>query len=90
MAKSQDKLEYINMYIERLNERLRNRSFKIVFENKGANNYCLKINDEYFSFNTYDDVTNCLLFIDFMFEETKKELGGKKRDKSISTSRKSK
>lgn len=78
MAKSTEKLDYIQKSIKRLNERLRNRSFKVEFENKGANNYCLKIKDEYFSFNTYDDVINCLVFIDFMFEETKKEMRGEK------------
>ena len=77
MAKSTEKLTYIDKYIKRLNERLRNRTFKVSFENKGANDYCLKIKDEYYSFNTYDDVINCLVFIDFMFEETKKELGDK-------------
>ena len=77
MAKSTEKLTYIDKYIKRLNERLRNRTFKVSFENKGANDYCLKIKDEYYSFNTYDDVINCLVFIDFMFEETKKEMGDK-------------
>ena len=78
MAKSTEKLTYIDKYIKKLNKRLKNRTFKVEFENKGANNYCLKVCEEYFSFNTYDDVIECLLFIDCLFEETTKELGGKK------------
>lgn len=77
MARNQDKLDHIEKYIKKLNQRLKNRSFKVSFENKGANNYCLQVKEEYFSFNTYDDVINCLLFIDYLFEETQKEMGGK-------------
>lgn len=74
MAKSTEKLDYIDKSIKKLNERLRNRTFKVGFENKGANNYCLSVADEYFSFNTYDDVINCLLFIDMLFELATKEI----------------
>lgn len=68
------KLEYINNYIDKLNKRLIKRSFKVEFENKGANNYCLVIGSESFKFNTYDDMTNCLTFIDLMFNKAENEI----------------
>jgi hypothetical protein len=77
MAKSSEKLSYIEKYITKLNKRLKNRSFKAEFVNEGSNRYCLKLKDQIYKFNTYDDVINCLLFIDYMFEEANKEIGGK-------------
>jgi len=76
MEKSVEKLDYINKSIDKLNKRLVNRTFKVSFENKGANNYCLIIKDEYYSFNTCDDVINCLVFIDKMFEVATEEIRG--------------
>lgn len=80
--KTQDKLDIINKYIERLNLRLKERSFKVKFENKGANNYCLTMLGQSYKFNTYTDIINCLTFIDDMFEsaisEIEKKRGAKK------------
>lgn len=74
------KMELINKQIERLNLRLKGRSFKVKFENKGANNYCLVMLGKDFKFNTYDDMLNCLTFIDLMFEKSIEEIE-KKRGK---------
>jgi len=77
--KTKDKLEQINYQLtERLNKRLKERTFKVEFENRGANNYCLKIEDKYYKFNTYDDLLNCLNFIDDMFEKAIAEIEEKK------------
>lgn len=76
--KSKEKLELINNQIDRLNKRLKNRTFKAEFENCGANNYCLVLDKKYYKFNTYDDLLNCLTFIDDMFEKSIKEIEEKK------------
>lgn len=72
--KTLEKLEYINSKLEILNKRLKKRTFKVKFENKGTNNYCLVMKDELYKFNTYDDLMNCLNFIDDMFEMSVKEI----------------
>ena len=79
--KIKEKLEIINKQIDRLNLRLKERTFKVKFINKGGNNYCLDILGKSFKFNTYDDMISCLTFIDTMFEksieEIEKKRGGK-------------
>ena len=77
--KTKEKLEHIKYQLdERLNKRLKNRTFKAKFENCGANNYCLKLKDKLYKFNTYDDMISCLDFIDDMFENSIKEIEKKK------------
>lgn len=74
---TKEKLDYINNHqLEKLNRRLTNRGFIAEFENRGANYYCLKLDDRYYKFNTYDDLISCLDFIDDMFEKAKKEMKG--------------
>lgn len=79
--KTKEKLEHINNQVDRLNLRLKNRTFKAEFKNNGANNYCLVLKDDSFKFNTYDDVMNCLDFIDLMFEKSIKEIESQKKEK---------
>lgn len=79
--KTKEKLEVINKQMERLNLRLKDRSFKVKFENKGANNYCLNMLNKDFKFNTYDDIINCLTFIDTMFEKAIEEIEKKRKCK---------
>lgn len=79
--KTKEKLEHINKQIDRLNLRLKNRTFKAEFKNNGVNNYCLVLKDDSFKFNTYDDVMNCLDFIDLMFEKSIKEIENQKKEK---------
>ena len=77
--KTKEKLEHIKYQLdERLNKRLKNRTFKAEFENCGANNKCLKLKDKLYKFNTYDDMISCLDFIDDMFENSIKEIEKKK------------
>ena len=76
--KTKEKLEHINKQLSRLNKRLKNRTFKAEFENCGVNNYCLKLLDKKYKFNTYDDMISCLDFIDDMFENSIKEIEKKK------------
>lgn len=75
--KTKEKLEFIDNKIKRLNERLKNRKFKAKFKNNGANNYCLEMKRKSYKFNTYDDLMNCLTFIDDMFENATKEINKK-------------
>lgn len=80
--KTKEKLEYINHQInDRLNKRLKHRTFKVEFENFGANRYCLKLKDKLYKFNTYDDMISCLDFIDDMFENAIKEIEETKESK---------
>ena len=52
--KTKEKLEIVNKYVERLNLRLKERTFKVAFNNKGANRYCLTMLGQDYKFNTYD------------------------------------
>lgn len=72
--KTKEKLEFINEKLDRLNQRLSKRSFKVKFKNNGANNYCLDMKRKSYKFNTYDDMMNCLSFIDDMFINAEKEM----------------
>lgn len=72
---TKQKLEHINYQLDdRLNRRLKDRTFQAEFENRGVNNYCLKLKNKAYKFNTYDDVMACLDFIDDMFEMSIKEI----------------
>lgn len=77
--KTKEKLEYIDKQLGRLNKRLEKRTFKAEFENCGANNYCLKLLDKAYKFNTYDDMISCLDFIDDMFENSIQEIEKEKK-----------
>lgn len=79
--KTKEKLEVINKQLERLNLRLKGRTFKVKFENKGGNNYCLNMLGKDYKFNTYDDMINCLTFIDTMFEKAIEEIEKKRKCK---------
>ena len=79
--KTKEKLDIINKQIDRLNLRLKGRSFKVRFENKGGNNYCLDMLGKSFKFNTYDDMISCLTFIDLMFEKSIEEIENKRGGK---------
>lgn len=79
--KTNQKLEFIKNKIDKLNKRLIKRTFKVEFKNNGANNYCLEMNNESYKFNTYDDMINCLSFIDDMFEKSIKEIENEKESK---------
>ena len=76
--KTKEKLEIVNKYVERLNLRLKERTFKVAFNNKGANRYCLTMLGQDYKFNTYDDLISCLTFIDEMFEKAIEEIEKKK------------
>lgn len=79
--KTKEKLDIINKQVERLNLRLKDRSFKVKFENRGGNNYCLDMLGKSFKFNTYDDLISCLTFIDLMFEKAIEEIEKKRGNK---------
>ena len=71
--KSLDKLDVINERIKMLNETiLKNKKWKLAFDNKGTNNYCLCVvhgKKELFtaSFATYGSVLAALMLLQFMF-----------------------
>ena len=71
--KSLDKLDVINERIKILNETiLKNKKWKLAFDNKGTNNYCLCVmhgKKELFaaSFATYGSVVAALMLLQFMF-----------------------
>ena len=71
--KSLDKLDVINERIKILNETiLKNKKWKLAFDNKGTNNYCLCVvldKKELFaaSFATYGSVLAALMLLQFMF-----------------------
>ena len=71
--KSLDKLAVINERIKILNETiLKNKKWKLAFDNKGTNNYCLCVvhgKKELFaaSFATYGSVLAALMLLQFMF-----------------------
>lgn len=70
--KSLDKLDVINERIKILNDTiLKNKKWKLVYTNKGTNNYCLCVvqnNKELFaaSFATYGSVISALMLFEFM------------------------
>lgn len=71
--KSLDKLDNIKERIDTLNKTiLKNKKWKLAFDNKGTNNYCLCIvhdKKELFaaSFATYGSVVSALMLLQFMF-----------------------
>lgn len=75
--KSLDKIQNINKLVDRLNnELLKNKDWKIKFDNqRGANNYCLLIEDNVFSFNTYDSMISGLNLIATIFDRARNERG---------------
>lgn len=79
--RTKEKLEVINKQLERLNLRLKERTFKVKFINKGGNNYCLNMLNKDYRFNTYDDLISCLTFIDTMFEKSIEEIEKKRKCK---------
>ena len=52
---------------------LKYKKWKIYFENKGTNDYCLVINNKAFSFATYGSVTSCLELLEYMFSKALEE-----------------
>ena len=89
--KSSEKLALINEKIDLLNDNvLKHKKWKIVYVNKGSNNYCLTIvlnKKELFcgKFDTYGSVLSCLELMEFMFskalEEKQKESVKNKKNK---------
>ena len=77
--KSVDKLLIIDSKIKYINDNiLKNKSWKLKYENKGANNYCIVVilkNKELFcsKFETYSSVINCLSLFEFMFNKSLNE-----------------
>lgn len=71
--KSLDKLDIINERIKLLNETvLKNKKWKLAYDNKGTNNYCICVvqnKKELFSasFATYGSVIAALMLLQFMF-----------------------
>ena len=74
-----EKINLINEKINNINDKiLKNKKWKIVYVNKGANNYCLTIvlnKKELFcsKFETYSGVINCLSLFEFMFDRALNE-----------------
>ena len=69
-----EKLKIINDKIVLLNNTiLKYKKWKIYFENKGTNDYCLVINNKAFSFATYGSVTSCLELLEYMFSKALEE-----------------
>lgn len=75
--KSIEKLKIIEEKILLLNDNVfKTKKWKLQFVNKGVNKYCLTfvLNDaEIFcaKYNTYDDLLNTLLLLEFMFKISK-------------------
>ena len=86
-----EKLQMIEDKIKLLNDNvLKHKKWKIVYVNKGSNNYCLTIvlnNKELFcgKFDTYGSVLSSLELMEFMFskalEEKQKESVKNKKNK---------
>lgn len=79
--KSADKVKYIQEMVEKINnELLKNKAWKIRFDNQlGANNYCLLVDKEMFSFNTYDGAISCLRFMIEIFSRATRERKDKEK-----------
>ena len=77
--KSWDKLGIINERIDVLNKTiLKNKKWKLAFDNKGTNNYCLCVvlgKKELFaaSFATYGSVVSALILLQFIFSKALNE-----------------
>lgn len=73
--KSKEKIKYIEEMVDKINNQvLKNKTWKIEFNNQlGANNYCLIIEDNIFSFNTYDSLISCLNLLKVMFSKALNE-----------------
>lgn len=77
--KSLDKLNVIHERIEALNTMvLKNKKWKLVYTNKGTNNYCLCVvlgKKELFSasFATYGSVVSALVLLQFIFSRALNE-----------------
>ena len=75
-----EKLQMIEDKIKLLNDNvLKHKKWKIVYVNKGSNNYCLTIvlnKKELFcgKFDTYGSVLSCLELMEFMFSKALNEL----------------
>lgn len=68
--KSLDKLKVIENKIDILNSTvLRNKDFKLSYDNKGANNYCISLRGNSFSFATYGSVISSLDLLITLFKK---------------------
>lgn len=78
--KTIEKLAYINKVIGIINDKvLVNNTFKIVLDNsRGANNYCLLLDDMTLKFNTYDDMISGLDLLYWTLKKAQNERGNKR------------
>lgn len=71
--KSSDKLKIIDEKIDKINKYvLKNKTWKLKYDNKGKNTYCICIVDgdkeiDYFVFGTFDNVLSAICMVESMF-----------------------